>query len=1185
MTYVAPRTMIEDVLSGIWAEVLKLERVGVHDNFFRIGGHSLLAVSLIERIRQAGLHASVQALFATPTVAALAGALRDEIDMVQVPPNTISPECSAITPDMLPLVRLQSRDIERIVAAVPGGVANVQDIYPLAPLQEGILFHYLMSSEGDPYLLRALLGFDTKARVDAYVQALQAVVDRHDILRTAVLWEGLPEPVQVVWRHARLRVEEVNLDIAGGDAVQQLAARYDPRRYRLDVREAPLLRVFIAHDAEHSRWVMLQLFHHLSIDHTTLEVVQQEIQAHLQGETAKLPAPLPFRNFVAQARLGISRAEHETYFRKLLGDVDETTAPYGLTDVQGDGAGIVAAGREVEAPLAKRLRARARALGVSAASVCHVAWAQVLARLSGREDVVFGTVLFGRMQSGSGADRVLGLFINTLPVRIRIGDETAEASVRQTHIQLAQLLRHEHAPLALAQRCSAVKAPAPLFSALLNYRHDTAAAQATGEAIQSSGGIEYLGGEERTNYPLTLSVNDLGEGFVLTAQVQAPLDPQRLCGYMHTALEQLIAALENAPVTPVRGLDVVPERERQQLLIEWNETTSDYPADELIHQLFEQQAERNPDSAALVFAGQELTYGQLNARANQLARYLSGHGVTSGMLVGVCMERGSELITSILGIFKAGAVYMPLDPGYPESRLRFMLEDSGVPLVITQAQLTLPWADYPGEVIRIDSAWSVLANEHAANLDSPQSSGCPAYLIYTSGSTGKPKGALLEHPGLCNVSREQIRLFGVGPGSRVLQFSSPNFDASLFEMVMALTTGATLVMARKEELQPGPPLSRVLREQRISHLTIPPSSLSVLEAEPLPDLKVINVAGEACHADLVARWSAGRDFYNLYGPTECTIWATASQCTADGSTPHIGRPIANTRVYVLDTHGNPQPVGVAGELCIGGVGVGRGYLNRLELTKERFRNDGFSSKPGARFYRTGDLVRYRSDGNIEFLGRIDQQVKLRGYRIELGEIEAALRQHPSVQEAVVVAREDAPGDKRLVAYVVSDGASADLWEQLREHLRASLPDYMVPSAFAALDRLPLTPNGKVDSRALPAPEYASAIYVAPRTPTEEILAGIWAEVLKLERVGVHDNFFELGGHSLLATQVVSRVRQALVIDLPLREMFAAPTIAHLGACIDALRTEPQTAPAIDELAWLATGGSGSEAGNREEIEL
>ena len=512
--YEAPQGPVEEALAAIWAEALGLERVGRRDNFFELGGHSLIAVRVLERMRRAELRADVRAFFATPTLKDLAAAVGEGSGWVEVPPNLIPDGCEAITPQMLPLVALSPAEIAAVVATAPGGAANVQDIYPLAPLQEGILFHHLLAKEGDPYLLWSLVSFPDRATVEAAVVALNAVIARHDILRTGVVWEGLAEPVQVVWRRAAVELEEVVLDPADGDVGEQLKARFDPRRFRLDVRKAPMMRLMAAHDPAHGRWIGMSLLHHLAGDHSTLEMMQAEIGAHLSGEAGRLPPPLPFRNFVAQARLGVSREEHETFFREMLGDVTEPTAPFGLTNVQGDGSGIGEA-REAVAPSCRRgLRTQARALGVSAASLFHVAWNQVVALTSGREDPVFGTVLFGRMQGGEGADQVLGMFMNTLPVRLRLADVGAAAGVRRAHRLLSELMRHEHAPLAQAQRCSGVGAQTPLFSALLNYRHSAARQDARRGA--SRAGIGALGGEERTNYPVTLSVDDLGDGFELT---------------------------------------------------------------------------------------------------------------------------------------------------------------------------------------------------------------------------------------------------------------------------------------------------------------------------------------------------------------------------------------------------------------------------------------------------------------------------------------------------------------------------------------------------------------------------------------------------------------------------------------------------------------------------------------------
>ncbi|MBV9482664.1 MAG: amino acid adenylation domain-containing protein, partial [Acidobacteria bacterium] len=634
--YEAPRGETESILAGIWAELLQVERVGRQDNFFELGGHSLLVVALIERMRQRGLQADVRTLFTAPTLAGLAATMSGDSGMVEVPANRISPECEAITPDMLPLVELSQEEIETVITGVTGGAGNVQDIYPLAPLQEGILFHHLMGGEGDPYLLAVLCSFDSRLRLERYLQAMQAVIDRHDILRTAVMWEGLSEPVQVVGRKAVLPIEELDLDPAQGDIGEQLYARFDPRHHRIDVRQAPLLRIHIAYDKENDRWLMVELLHHLVGDHSTLEVMQEEIQAHLLGQADRLPAPQPFRNLVAQARMGMSKAEHEAFFRGMLGDVEEATAPFGLLDVQGDGTGLEEARLMLDSALARRIRERARRLGVSAASLCHVAWGQVLARVSGREDVVFGTVLFGRMQGGAGTDRVMGLFINTLPIRIHIGGEGVEASVRRTHVLLADLLRHEHASLALAQRCSGVAAPMPLFSALLNYRHSRGAAQAaSAEAQRAWEGMRWLRGEERSNYPFTLSVEDLGEEFGLTAQTVASIDPKRVCEYMRRALESLIEALETEPGKAVCALEVLPEWERQQVVYEWNETAAEFPRDKCIHELFEEQVERTPDAVAVVYEEQQLSYAELNRRANQLGHYLRGLGVGPDERVGI----------------------------------------------------------------------------------------------------------------------------------------------------------------------------------------------------------------------------------------------------------------------------------------------------------------------------------------------------------------------------------------------------------------------------------------------------------------------------------------------------------------------------------------------------------------------
>ena len=607
---------------------------------------------------------------------------------------------------------------------------------------------------GMPICCRGCWRFDSRERLDGFVDAVQKVIDRHDILRTAVVWEGLPEPAQVVWRQARLAVEEVRLAAAVEDIAAELCARFDPRRFRFDVRRAPLVRAFVARDPLNERWVLLLLHHHLAIDHTTLEVLIEEVQAHLLGRGEGLaPAPA-FRDFVARVRLGVSREEHEAFFRRMLGDIAEPTAPFGLLDVRGDGSSIDEARLGLEARLGQRLRARARALEVSAASLFHLAWAQVLARLSGRAEVVFGTVLLGRMQGGAGSERGLGMFINTLPVRIGVGEEGVAASVRQTQALLAELLRHEHASLALAQRCSAVPWPAPLFSALLNYRHSrTAVAQDPGVSRPAAwSGITVLGGEERTSYPLTLSVDDLGDGFALTAQVEKPFDPRRICGFMQTALFNLVEALETAPDMAVSAIDVLPAAERRQLVEEWNDTAADYPRDKCLHELFGEQAAKTPDAVALVYEDNTLSYGELDRRSNQLAHHLRGLGVGPDVIVGLCVERSLGMVVGLLGILKAGGAYLPLDPDYPAERLGYMLADARCAVVVTQAQLVDRLPGHDARVVRIDADWNEIATQPAGAVRNTTLPDNLAYVIYTSGSTGRPKGVLVEHCSVVNCS-------------------------------------------------------------------------------------------------------------------------------------------------------------------------------------------------------------------------------------------------------------------------------------------------------------------------------------------------------------------------------------------------------------------------------------------------
>ncbi|MEU6221996.1 amino acid adenylation domain-containing protein [Streptomyces sp. NPDC047022] len=1153
----APANSQEELLCQAFAHVLRLPTVGVEDDFFALGGHSLLVVSLVEYLRARGVSISVRALFQTPTPAGLASVAGPQ--EIEVPANLIPAGATEITPEMLSLVELTEAEIERITDRIPGGGANVADVYPLAPLQEGIFFHHLMATQtggsgADVYASPTGLAFDSRERLDAFLAALQQVVDRHDIYRTAILWEGLREPVQVVLRHAVLPVEQVELDPAGGDAVRQLLAAGGGA---MDLGRAPLIEVRSAAEPGTGRWLALLRIHHLVQDHTTMDVLLAELSAILSGRGDSLPDPLPFRDFVAQARLGVPVAEHERYFTELLGDVTETTAPFGLVDVYGDGTRTVRADLPVDQALATGVRSLARSLGVSAATVFHVAWARVLAAVSGRDDVVFGTVLFGRMNAGAGSDRVPGLFINTLPVRVRLGLTGTGEALDGMRQQLAELLAHEHAPLALAQRASGVPDGSPLFSALFNYRYSTPVGQ---ESDQGLSGITALFSEDRTNYPLTASVTDTGAGFAVTVDAIAPAEPVRVGELLLTCLANLVAVLETDPRTPLAAVEVLDPAERQQVLLDWNDTGA-VPQEATLDWLLAEQVARTPDAVAVVCGGVELSYAELDAQANRLARLLIGQGVGPEQSVAVALPRSAETVVALLAVLKTGAAYLPLDPEQPKARIAAMLAGAAPSLVLTATATAEGVADAPCARLVLDAAETrtELAAQSAvpvcdADRRSPLLPSHAAYVIHTSGSTGTPKGVVVEHAAVVGHLRWIAQEFGLDARDRVLSRTSFGFDASVWELWLPLLVGAPVYVAPGEVSQDPRELLAFVVRHRITVAQFVPSLLGVVvdaaeEGVRLP-LRRVFVGGEAVSPALAARTaeSWGVEVCNLYGPTETTVQVVthAFNPAVDTDVVPAGRPVGGSRVYVLDDVLRPVPVGAVGELYVAGGQLARGYLNRAGLTAERFVANPF--EPGARLYRTGDRMRWTADGRLVFEGRADAQVKIRGFRVEPGEIENVLAMHPSVAQVAVTARQDGHGDNRLVAYVVpADGAYGELPPLLREYLGERLPAYVVPSAVVVLDALPLTANRKLDRAALPAPEYLTGGGRPSASVEEEGLCKAFAQVLDLPAVGVEDDFFALGGHSLLATRLASEVREVLGAELPIRAVFELRTPAALAA--------------------------------------
>ncbi|WP_327692518.1 non-ribosomal peptide synthetase [Streptomyces sp. NBC_00459] len=1161
--YVAPRTDTERLLAEVWAELLGFDadRVSAEANFFALGGHSLMITVLVARLKDHGLPVTVQDVFTAPGLTALAARIdgADRTDRYRVPPNLIPEGCTRITPRMLPLIGLDQEQIDTVTAAVPGGAPNIQDVYPLLSTQDGILFHHLMDPDHDPYLVSTLYVADDEEACARFTAALQRVVDRHDAMRTAVLTTGLPDPVQVVHRAARLPVDRVLLS-ADSDAEQQARALLS-RPARLPLDRAPLLRLTVAEDPQSERRYLVLTAHHLIEDATSLRLTVGELALHLADRADLLPAPAPYRDFVAHTLHAQASGDAEEYFSAVLGDVTEPTLPFGLADVHGDARRVVQLRRPLPEELTRRLRDHAKRLRLSPACLFHAAWARVVAACSNRDDIVLGSVMSGRLQDVPGVERMLGNFINTLPLRVRLAGRTVRELIDEVDTGLRGLVAREHTPIGLAQRCGGVDGNVPLFSAVGNFRHfEPGHDEAAGVRIDDAG-VRFLAAVDGINYPVSVSVDDFGSELSLDLQVDDTLSADAVADYLITALAGLSDALaaDDGRGTQALDIDVLPEPERRRLLTEWNDTDTEMPAPTLTA-AFAAQAARTPDLTALVHGDETMSYAELDARAARLAHWLADRGAGPEQLVGVSMRRSFDLLVAIYGILRSGAAYLPLDPDLPDERREQMVSDGRPLLVLTELPDVsgLPATD-PGVEVLPDN---------------------PAYVLYTSGTTGRPKGVVITHRAGLNWLAWDQGVYRGKEGDRVLLKTSIGFDVSVKELFWPLQVGATIVIADPGGHKDPEYLASVIREQGVTDIDFVPSMLAEFLSEPAAarctGLVRLEAAGEPLPVELAERMTRllpDTRLYNVCGPTEVggALGMYTPYVTEPGATGvPVGAPVYNTQAYVLDPALRPLPVGVAGELYIAGSQLARGFLGRPGLTAERFVANPF--EPGTRMYRTGDQVRWRPDGQMEHLGRVDDQVKIRGFRVEPGEIENVLHGHPAVHRAVVLPH-GSGAERVLVAYVsptrrwretAAPGASPA--GALKEHLSARLPDYMVPTVYVVLDELPVNRNGKVDRGALPTPseaDLARAEYTAPRTSTQRVLCRIVEEVLGVTRVGLSDSFFDLGGHSLLATRLSLRVKKELNADLPLQAIFTAPGLAELAAAVDDLATaqESPTQPA------------------------
>jgi amino acid adenylation domain-containing protein len=1049
---------------------------------------------------------------------------------------------------------------------------NLEDLYELSPMQQGMLFHSLADPESGVYVELLSCVVHGKLNVSAFKRAWQRVMERHSVWRTSFYWEGLDKPIQVVNRGLDLPWEQH--DWRGLSPVEQQkqleALLQTERKLGFDLAQAPLMRLTLIQadeDAYHFIWS----HHHLLLDGWSLSLVLKEVfafyEAFCRGQDLHLEYSRPYRDYIDWLQQQ-SLSEAEAFWRQTLKGFSAPTplaVDRALASLSSEAHSYSEHQIQLSAVVTAELQSLARQHQLTLNTLVQGAWALLLSRYSGQQDVVFGATVSGRPADLVGVESMVGLFINTLPVRVSVSPEADLVDwLKQLQAQQVELRQYEYSPLVQVQGWSDVPRGLPLFESIVvfeNYPVDAS-------LQQQDGGLEIgnVRGVEQTNYPLTVVV---GPGTQLLLRLSYDcrrFDADtitRMLGHLQTLLE----GIATDPQQRLVDLPMLTQTERQQLLVEWNNTQVDYPKDVCIHQLFESQAERTPDAVAVVFEEEQLTYGELNRRANCLAHHLRSLGVGPDVLVGICVERSLEMVVGLLGILKAGGAYVPLDPAYPSERLAFMLSDSQVSVLLTQQQLLEKLPQHQARVLCLNSDWEVIAQQRQ---DNPSSGVMPdhlAYVIYTSGSTGRPKGVLIPHRGLANYLRWCSNAYAVTEGRGSPVHSSLAFDLTITSLFSSLIVGRSVFLIPEDRGVNA--LSAALRANSdFSLVKITPAHLELLSQNFSVEAvagrtRALVIGGEALFAETLSFWQThapSTRLINEYGPTEtvvgCCVYEVLPGDSLTGQVP-IGRPIANTEIYLLDAYLQPVPVGVPGELYIGGAGLAWGYLNRPELTAEKFIPNPWSQEPGTRLYSTGDLARYLPNGDIEFLGRLDDQVKIRGFRIELSEIEAVLSQHPAVQETVVLAREDVPGNKRLVAYVVVKGAPTPTSLELQQFLKQKLPEYMVPSAIVLLETLPLTPNGKVDRRALPALDTArpegSDAYIAPRTPVEELLTLIWADVLGLELVGIHDNFFELGGHSLLATQVFSRLRDTFAVELPLRCLFDSPTVALLAQYIEAAR--------------------------------
>jgi amino acid adenylation domain-containing protein/non-ribosomal peptide synthase protein (TIGR01720 family) len=1121
-------------------------------------------------VRRGQLHVTwshVPARLPLTQVLRLAAAFEAELHtLVQ---HCAAPSAGGVVPADFPDAALTQADLQQLLAASNAPARELLDVYPLSPPQQGLAFHSLWEEGAGSYVEQVTCRIDGALDTDCFERAWQLLSERHDVLRTTFALMLVDEPMQCVWQKSVITLEQ--RDLRGLSSAEQATIVAEhllaDRACGYALASGPLMRLAL-YQLGPDAWQLVWSHHHLILDGWSAAVLLREVFALYQDPKARLPVRRRFRDYIACVR-ALEQSAAERFFRSMLSDFDSPTAlPYRRA-VPTDEAGFAVHSSVCSARVTQRLESVARQQRVTLSTLLQAAWSLVLGRIARCDDVVFGVVTAGRSAPLPDIDSMVGLFINTLPLRVQLRHaQNVGDFLRALLAQTTDMVQFEHMPLARAKACSAVPGGRPLFESLLVFENYPAAEQ---DALELR--VRDVEFSDQTDYPLTLSANP-GEQLTLRLCYAKRHFEDDAAQQLLALVQHVLCALAEHMQQPLGTLPLLAQTDEPRVVHSWNASARVYPEGRVLG-CFEAHAARSPDAAALIFEGQTLSYRELNQRANRVAQLLQRRGVGPDHLVAVAAERSVELVVALLATWKAGAAYVPIDPEYPEARIELMLRDAGASVLLSQWPVASRLPAHSAEVICLDADRALIDAEPDTDLGIALEEDQLAYVIYTSGSTGTPKGAGNTQRGLYNRlcwMRDYLQLTAA---DRVLQKTPFSFDVSAWELFLPLMSGACLVVARPGDHRDPERLRDLIRTHSVSALHfVPPMLGAFLEsgaAAHCDSLRHVVCSGEALPVDVARRFFevSSAALHNLYGPTEASIDVSYWQCSrADlqaASLP-IGYPIANTQLYVLDRQGQLVPRGCAGELHLGGIGLARAYHARPDLTAERFVPDPFGT-PGARLYRTGDLARQRSDGAVEYLGRIDHQVKIRGLRVELGEIEARLLAHSDVREAVVVARSEPSGAKRLVAYVSTHASVATA--ELGAFVAEALPEYMVPSSILVLDGLPLSPNGKVDRRALPAPESvgAGAVYIAPASEIERALSDVWAAVLHHERVGVTDDFFALGGDSIVSLQIIARAAQRGVKLTP-KQLFEYPTIAQLAQHVGMQSTtEPQpTAAGETELS-------------------